>query len=136
MSEMQSRDSGTWNVPENTKKPADREQKQYLFQLVTMIACVITAAVVSVTAVILVPKTVVTMNQAQETMTQLNTMAGEAEGMLQDLNTISSSLSQFVNGGSEGGSSLKDLDISALNDSIQKLQSIAESLANLFRYEK
>lgn len=136
MSEMQYRENKAQNIPENTQKRAGQNEKQCLYQLVTMIACVITAVVVSVTAVILVPKTVVTMNQAQETMTQLNSMAGEAEGMLQDLNAISGSLNRFVNGGSGEGSSLRDLDISALNDSIQKLQSIAESLANVFRYEK
>lgn len=135
MTEMQ-KDVMENKLPEEKKVPAENEKKQNLYQLVTMIACVVTAVVVLVSAVILVPKTVVTMNQAQETMTQVNSMAGEAEGMFEDLNAISESLNSFVNGEDNNGTTLGDLDIETLNDSIQKLQAIVEPLAKLFGYGK
>ncbi len=135
MEEMEKKVPGMQKAEDNPDEKLELVRKQTFYQKITMIACIVTA-VVSLTAfVLLVPKTLTTMNEAQSTMAQVSSMSSEAQGMFEDLNSISDSLKSFTNGG-ESGNPLGNLDIEALNDSIQQLQKIVGSIARLFDYGK
>ncbi len=135
MAEMENEISANQTKEIHPDERLELAKKQTFYQKITMIACVVTAVVALTAFVILVPKTLTVMNEAQTTMAQVGSLSEEAQGMFEDLNSISDSLNSFVNGGGSGNA-LNDLDIDALNDSIQKLQSIVEPLAKLFGYGK
>lgn len=135
MAEMENKISGAQKTENGSDEKLELARKQTFYQKITMIACIVTAVVALTAFVLLVPKSLTVMNEAQSTMAQVSSMSSEAQGMFEDLNSISSSLSSFVD--SDGsGNALNDLDVEALNDSIRKLQSIVEPLAKLFEYGK
>lgn len=135
MAEMENEISGAQKTENGSDEKLELARKQTFYQKITMIACIVTAVVALTAFVLLVPKSLTVMNEAQSTMAQVSSMSSEAQGMFEDLNSISSSLSSFVD--SDGsGNALNDLDVEALNDSIRKLQSIVEPLAKLFEYGK
>lgn len=130
MEEVEKENPGRQKVENNPDEKLELVRKQTFYQKITMIACIVTA-VVSLTAfALLVPKTLTTMNEAQAAMEQMKAMSVEAQAMFEDMNSISDSLNSFMNGNGSGNA-LNDLDISALDDSIQKLQAIVGAIAKL-----
>ena len=116
MEDMEEMEKKVQKAEDNPDEKLELVKKQTFYQKITMIACIVTA-VVSLTAfVLLVPKTLTTMNEAQSTMAQVSSMSSEAQGMFEDLNSISDSLKSFTNGG-ESGNPLGNLYIEALNAS-------------------
>ncbi len=107
-----------------------QEEKNGRYLKVIMAASVVCAVVLLVSFVLVVPKMMKTMEQAQTTMEQVNQMAEETQQIYDDVSSISESVKGVVSDGISG-SSLGSLDVDSLNQSIQDLQSILEPLAKL-----
>ncbi len=106
----------------------DNKNSRYL--KVIAAASVVCAAVLLVSFVLIVPRMVKTLDQAQSTMDQVSQMAEQTQQIYDGVSTISESVKGVVAEGISG-SSLGSLDVDSLNESIQDLQSILEPLAKL-----
>lgn len=106
----------------------DNKNSRYL--KVIAAASVVCAAVLLVSFVLIVPRMVKALDQAQTTMDQVSQMAEQTQQIYDGVSTISESVKGVVAEGISG-SSLGSLDVDSLNESIQDLQSILEPLAKL-----
>lgn len=106
------------------------EEKNGRYLKVIMAASIVSAAVLLMSFVLIVPRMMKTMEQAQTTMEQVSQMAEQTQQIYDGVSSISESVKGVVADGISG-SSLGSLDVDSLNQSIQELQSILEPLAKL-----
>lgn len=84
------------------------------------LACVGLLLVGLVCAVLLVPRTLATLDQADQALTQMSSV---------DWQALSASVQKSFD---EAGKALEGVDVEALNDAIRDLRTVIEPLARLF----
>ena len=121
-----------------------KNSKKQLFHARVRTACaVLLVSVVMICAVVIVPRLLVTiqsandiMTQASETITLANTAIEDITDMSDSITTMGENLDTFITDNSEtvaaGMEEIEGIDFEGLNTAIEDLGEVVEPLANFF----
>lgn len=132
-------------MEEQNKKPMDNQEQQLLFSKLTMIFTGSILAVVVLSALILVPKAITTLNRVNSFIEDAKVTLSNADTALEDIATMSTTVTTDIStittefttflkedataitGAAEG---IETIDFEGLNDAIQDLEDAVEPFAN------
>ena len=119
-------------------EPKDNTEKYskgtYLFTMIIAGCSALTFLVILIVAIVVVPKAVRLMNTAQQTLDNMETVSEELMSLelAQTVKNIDENTARAMQDVSDSMEQIQNLDIEALNQSIQDLKESTQSFKQLF----
>ena len=141
---MEQNRSSEQQMRDLTRKFMELEKKQYNMLRIMMTANVVFAVVLILAMLLVVPKLLSVANDAQQAVTDVHTLAGQAEntldgidGMVENANKTITNAGNVVEENSEAVEDalthINEIDFDSLNQAIKDLADAVEPLGNLSR---
>ena len=119
-----------------------KQKKQLFYSRITGVAMAVLVAVVIMTLVVIVPKTITTLEHVNTVISQVEGMLGDVQVSIDNIDNMTAEIAKAAEGINvlvddnaevlnEAMTKINDIDFDSLNDAIRDLSSVVQPLARL-----